>query len=459
MGIDASTEERAHEALRAAPEGATSVDRAGARSAAAQLAPCARARARADHARARDPLDADAAHGGRHRAIVAAARSMADRRAASSSRCRCRRRSATTTSPSRWKAAGTPPRDAAADRRAGAMHAARSAAARTARVRHHGEPLHGAERRELGRGRSRRPHDARRVDGGGGGPFVGVNPLHALRNEGYDVSPYSPDHATVPQSAVPRGGDRCRSWRTMRGRASRSRRRSCRRAGRAADASNGGLRPSDGAARAGARVAASHLRGTRARRRELARPRVHEYVAREDPQLTQFATFMAIAEREGPDARTWPEALRDANARRWPRCATRARGARGLPSLAAVRAGPAARAARRPMRRSAGLALGLYQDLAVGSAPSGSDVWANPGLFVQGATVGAPPDMYSDEGQNWGLPAMDPHVLRETRLRLLDAAAARRLPPRRCAATSTTRSDCSGCSGCRSASRRARART
>jgi 4-alpha-glucanotransferase len=51
----------------------------------------------------------------------------------------------------------------------------------------------------------------------------------------------------------------------------------------------------------------------------------------------------------------------------------------------------------------------------VGSAPSGSDVWANPRLFVPGATVGAPPDMYSDEGQNWGLPAINPHVLRETR--------------------------------------------
>lgn len=62
----------------------------------------------------------------------------------------------------------------------------------------------------------------------------------------------------------------------------------------------------------------------------------------------------------------------------------------------------------------AGLALGMYQDLAVGSASSGSDLWSHPDLFLQEATVGAPPDMYSEDGQNWGLPAINPHVLRSS---------------------------------------------
>jgi 4-alpha-glucanotransferase len=138
-----------------------------------------------------------------------------------------------------------------------------------------------------------------------------------------------------------------------------------------------------------------------------------QYVTREDPQLTQFATYMAIAEREGPDARQWPVALRDAGsdavATMRHELANRVSFHRWVQFELDRQLGDAALQAQR-----AGMALGLYQDLAVGSSASGSDVWANPTLFVQGATVGAPPDMYSDEGQNWGLPAINPHVLRAT---------------------------------------------
>jgi 4-alpha-glucanotransferase len=63
--------------------------------------------------------------------------------------------------------------------------------------------------------------------------------------------------------------------------------------------------------------------------------------------------------------------------------------------------------------RAAGMRIGLYLDLAVGEAPDGSATWSGTAAAMPGLTVGAPPDMFTDIGQDWGLSAPSPTLLRE----------------------------------------------
>ncbi len=61
---------------------------------------------------------------------------------------------------------------------------------------------------------------------------------------------------------------------------------------------------------------------------------------------------------------------------------------------------------------AAPLELGLYRDLAVGVDATGAEAWSDPALTVAGASVGAPPDFYNMQGQNWGLAPFNPMALR-----------------------------------------------
>ena len=61
-----------------------------------------------------------------------------------------------------------------------------------------------------------------------------------------------------------------------------------------------------------------------------------------------------------------------------------------------------------------GMSVGLYRDLAVGVANSGSETWADDGNLVLDASIGAPPDILGPLGQNWGLPPLNPQVLEAT---------------------------------------------
>ncbi|HKE93500.1 MAG TPA: 4-alpha-glucanotransferase [Povalibacter sp.] len=64
------------------------------------------------------------------------------------------------------------------------------------------------------------------------------------------------------------------------------------------------------------------------------------------------------------------------------------------------------------LARAAGMSIGLYGDVAVGANPAGSETWSNRHLYLQGASVGAPPDELALKGQDWGIPPQNPFELR-----------------------------------------------
>lgn len=58
-----------------------------------------------------------------------------------------------------------------------------------------------------------------------------------------------------------------------------------------------------------------------------------------------------------------------------------------------------------------GMGIGLVTDLAVGTDSGGSHAWSRQQDMLMGLSVGAPPDMLSSKGQNWGLTTFSPHAL------------------------------------------------
>jgi 4-alpha-glucanotransferase len=60
----------------------------------------------------------------------------------------------------------------------------------------------------------------------------------------------------------------------------------------------------------------------------------------------------------------------------------------------------------------AGMPVGLYGDLALGVDAAGAEAWSQQDIYVQGVSLGAPPDVLGPKGQNWGLPPLNPITLK-----------------------------------------------
>lgn len=59
----------------------------------------------------------------------------------------------------------------------------------------------------------------------------------------------------------------------------------------------------------------------------------------------------------------------------------------------------------------AGMRVGLIADLAVGMSRAGSHAWSAQNDILVGVEIGAPPDLYNTNGQNWGLTTFSPRAL------------------------------------------------
>ncbi|WP_310727591.1 4-alpha-glucanotransferase [Streptomyces sp. N2A] len=138
-----------------------------------------------------------------------------------------------------------------------------------------------------------------------------------------------------------------------------------------------------------------------------------DFLAEQGRALEDHATWYALAERHGPDWRTWPAGLRDPRsadtARLRPRLMDRIDFHSRLAWFTDQQLAAAQRAAE-----EAGMAVGLVHDLAVGVHPSGADTWAQQDAFAAGMSIGAPPDAFNARGQDWGLPPWRPDALAAT---------------------------------------------
>jgi 4-alpha-glucanotransferase len=127
-----------------------------------------------------------------------------------------------------------------------------------------------------------------------------------------------------------------------------------------------------------------------------------------DPALRDFATYVALAEVHGVDWREWPAELRRPGPQAW---------LAADPARVAFHAWLQRRCAEQleaANDAAAGMAIGIVHDLAVGIDPGGADAWTLQDVLARDARVGAPPDAFNQQGQDWGLATWRPDRLAAT---------------------------------------------
>ena len=143
-----------------------------------------------------------------------------------------------------------------------------------------------------------------------------------------------------------------------------------------------------------------------------------EYRAKHGSTVETHAAFEALhAQQFGADPskwhwRTWPSELRHPDSQAVREFAARNPDAVGLHAYMQFKAERSLASAQQAAK-AAGMPIGLIADLAVGADSGGSHCWSRQEETLLGMGIGAPPDLLSANGQNWGLAAFSPRGLRD----------------------------------------------
>jgi 4-alpha-glucanotransferase len=121
--------------------------------------------------------------------------------------------------------------------------------------------------------------------------------------------------------------------------------------------------------------------------------------------LQDWATWAAIAEEHGGDWHAWPEELRRPQGSEL---------ARYVEQHGAVVAFHAWLQWALDLQFTAATGdMTVIQDLPIGVAGGGADAWTWQEVLAEGVSVGAPPDAFNSQGQDWGSPPLTPWRLRD----------------------------------------------
>lgn len=239
-----------------------------------------------------------------------------------------------------------------------------------------------------------------------GGHLVGINPLHALSNKmPYGISPYSPLSRLYKNFIyldMDKIGCECVSEADYRDRIDRFRKEP--------------LIDYEAVASIKLEVLEkafkSFMKDHYSRDTQFSRD-FTRFINDEGRGLELFATYMALSERyKSFDWQSWPKEYQSPDSKAVKLFVSRKKEKilfyQYIQWLIDCQHSKACE-----ITKKAGMPVGLYHDLAIGAIRGSSDVWCNRSLYALDMDVGAPPDEFSPDGQNWGFPPLIPERLRE----------------------------------------------